>query len=196
MARCSNRIVRAAKLVGVSFLNLGALSRVGRTYGMVGRAANSIMSLSAVPVSSRLACRLCRHNRAVKAFRFRSPNVRGCLHRLGPAIFRSLVTVGTLCHPKPVSCVPSFVTHGGKRRTVACSVPYVRGCLGSACNVAICRRRIVLLSHRLTDFAQNRSSTLHGTVNGGGGTVMSTVGPGFVGRKRRGNRSPTILRGV
>ncbi len=196
IARCRNDIVRSANLVGVSFLKLGALSVVGRTITGVGRDLNVSISISAVSVSSPGACRLCYRNEAVKAFRFRSPNVRGCLHRLRPSAFRSLVTVGTLCHPKPVSCVPSFVSHGRNHGPVRCSVPYVRGCLGSACNVAMCRRRIVLLSHRLTSFAHNRSSTLHGTVNGGGGSVMSGVGPGFVRNKRGGNRSPGVLSGV
>lgn len=196
MARCRNSIVRSAKLVGVSFLNLGALSVVGRTIRGVHLDGGVRLSVSAVSVRSPTACGLCDSKQAVNAFRFRSTNVRGCLHRLRPSAFRSLVTVGTLCHPNPVSCVPSFVSHGRKHGPVRCSVPIVRGCLGSACNVAICRRRIVLLSHLLTSFAHNRSSTLHGTVNGGLHSGLSRVGPGFVRNKQGGKRSPGILRGV
>ncbi len=154
------------------------------------------MSISCLSMVSPTACRLCYSKHAIKAFRFRSPNVRGCLHRLRPSAFRSLVTVGTLCHPKPVSCVPSFVSHGRKHGPIRCSVPYVRGCLGSACNVAICRRRIVLLSHRLTSFAENRDSALHGTVNGGLVSGLGRVCPGFVRNKGGGKRSPGTLRGV
>lgn len=196
IARCRNSIVRSAKLVGVSFLNLGALSVVGRTVRGVGRDGKVVLSVSRISVSSPPACTLCDRKQAVNAFRFRSTNVRGCLQRLRPDAFRSLVTVGTLCHPKPVSCVPSFVSHGRNHGPVRCSVPVVRGCLGSACNVAMCRRRIVLLSHLLTSFAHNRSSTLHGTVNGGLESGLSRVGPGFVRNKQGGNRSPGMLRGV
>lgn len=196
IARCRNSIVRRANLVGVSFLKLGALSVVGRTVRGVQLAANRSLSVSRVDLRSPTACGLCYSKGAANAFRFRSTNVRGCLGRLRPSGFRSLVTVGTLCHPKPVSCVPSFVTHGRKGRRVGCSVPIVRQCLGSACNVAICRRRIVLLSHLLTGFAHNRDSTLHGTVNGGLVRGVGRLGSGFVTNKGAGNCGRRALRGV
>lgn len=171
MARFAVATLRRLNLLGVSFLKLEGLAMVGSTRGRVGRGGPSC-GPSVISRGSGGIFRVFSGKCARNIFRFRDRKVGGILARLGPRQVRSLVTIATLCHPKPVSDVPICVSYHRGPSRVHCGRPLLGRVLKIADNYVVCRRRIVRVFEALTNCDLNETSVIHHTVDGGGLTMV------------------------